>query len=127
MFGGVRNHRFLLIAMSSRGPPSPVLHAGEVGAALWIGRRAWRVVPSGENGWSPGWREETGGGVADRGRLDRSRGARAARGEAQRGGAAAGERRAAAVAERAARRGKPAPTAPPVAVDVRGRVGAGAV
>src|SRR5947208_3472958 len=90
-------------------------------------RRAWRVVPSGESGRSPGRREEPRAGAADRDRLDRSRRAHVARGEAQPDGGTARERRAEEVAQRAVRRVNPCAGARRVGFDVRGGVGAGAV
>src|SRR5438132_1867236 len=108
-------------------PASPALQAGEAGGALWIGRRAWRVGPSGESGRSSGWREEPRAGAAGRDRLDWSRGARIARGGTQCGGAMACERRAEEVAERAVRRVNPCAGARRVGFDVRGGVGAGGV
>src|SRR5207245_11101454 len=73
-------------------PASPVCTPARRGRLGGSARRAWRVVPAGESGRSPGWREEPRAGAADRDRLDRSRRARVARGEAQGGGPTARER-----------------------------------
>src|SRR2546430_4799741 len=121
------NHRSLLIAMSTRAPRLRCCTPARRGRLGGSARRAWRVVPSGESGRSPGWREEPRAGAADRDRLDRSRRARVARGGTQCGGAMACERRAEEVAERAVRRVDPGAGARRVRFDVRGGVGAGGV